>query len=74
MPMILVRDRREKPVPNTKVFVKWKDGTSTVYTDEGGAAELGTNGYIEYVEIKGEKKQMQVRVEGNESYLVKLNT
>lgn len=57
---ILVRDRNNHPVKNAKVFIKWSDGTSTVYTDDSGSAEVTTNGHIVYTDIFGEKHYHEV--------------
>jgi hypothetical protein len=53
--LILVRDRDGKPVANTKVFIKWKDGTSTVWTDGSGSADSGIDGYIVYTQVHDHK-------------------
>lgn len=57
---ILVRDRNNHPVKNAKVFIKWSDGTSTVYTDDGGSAQVTTIGHIVYTDIFGEKQYHEV--------------
>lgn len=53
---ILVRDRNNRPVENTRVFVKWSDGFSNnIYTDGSGMVDTGVSqGYIKYIEVKGE--------------------
>ena len=74
MPTVLVRDRSDRVVANVRVFVKWKDGTSTVYTDGSGSAALVSSGYVEYVEVKGEKLPVKAQLSGNDAHPVKLRT
>ena len=74
MPTVLVRDRSDRVVANVKVFIKWKDGTSTVYSDGSGSADIISNGYVEYVEVKGEKIPVKAQLSGSDAYVVKLKT
>ena len=57
---ILVKDRDGKPMKNTRVFIKWKEGTSTVYTDDSGSADVDTNDYIVYTDVYGDKRYHEV--------------
>lgn len=57
---LLVRDRNGKPMQNVKVFIKWKDGTSTIYTDNSGNAVIDTNGYIVYTDVYGDKYYQEI--------------
>ena len=74
MPTVLVRDRSDRPVANVKVVVKWRDGISTTYTDGSGTADLVSNGYVEHVEVKGEKIPVKAQLSGSDTHPVKLRT
>lgn len=52
---LLVRDQIGKPVKNAKLFIKWKNGISTVFTDGSGSAYITTDGYVVYTDLYGEK-------------------
>ena len=63
---ILVRDRNGRPVPKVKLFVKYKSGASTVYTDGMGMAET-VPGQIEYIDVYGKRKPVSLNARDGDS-------
>lgn len=69
---ILVIDRNNRPVSNVKVFVKWKSGTSTEFTNGSGLADLRcSGGIIEQIQVNNYVVlDVNVRVDDDKTYPV----